>query len=223
MRQINLKWPKRATCARVVVACLLVSLLVGITGLPMPVSKPTEERFPCEKCPCGCHSAATCWDKCCCHSDEEKLAWAKANGVTPPVFLVQRVAASKHTQLVSASKAPACCSSRKNAASSPNVQAGQGAESSSKAKSCTACAKKSTDSSSCLAKAGRQVKLVLLDPYLDCHGCGKFWKLLQSIYVSPSAGARLEFAAALTEFVALENSFADNLFLPPDGPVPRYC
>ncbi|MEZ6090988.1 MAG: hypothetical protein R3C05_23800 [Pirellulaceae bacterium] len=31
-------------------------------------------------------------DKCCCHTDAEKLLWAKRNGVTPPAFLVQRAA-----------------------------------------------------------------------------------------------------------------------------------
>lgn len=42
------------------------------------------ERYPCENCPCGCASAGECWRRCCCHTPEERLAWAIENGVRPP-------------------------------------------------------------------------------------------------------------------------------------------
>jgi len=85
---------------------LLAVLTVGLVGLPIqfaPTHAPngsaasadrSGERFPCEASACGCHSAERCWDRCCCHSDAEKLRWAADNSVTPPAFLVRRVAES---------------------------------------------------------------------------------------------------------------------------------
>lgn len=78
---------------RLVGMLLLACMAFLIVGIPLPASKlkSTSEAFPCQNRPCGCNSAAQCWDKCCCHSDEEKIAWANENGVTPPLFLVARV------------------------------------------------------------------------------------------------------------------------------------
>lgn len=42
------------------------------------------ERYPCEDCPCGCTGAAQCWAHCCCHTTEQRLAWALERGVRPP-------------------------------------------------------------------------------------------------------------------------------------------
>ncbi len=65
---------------------LLVTLGVVVLSVP-PRAAPTAvaaERHPCEGCACGCVSAEQCWLHCCCHSLEERLAWAKRHGVTPP-------------------------------------------------------------------------------------------------------------------------------------------
>lgn len=71
----------------------LIGVSSGVCVVPPNVSSISKstERFPCENNVCGCALAAHCWDKCCCHSDEEKLQWARINGVTPPEFLVKRV------------------------------------------------------------------------------------------------------------------------------------
>ena len=74
------------------------------------VTRESGERYPCEACGCGCSSAAHCWDKCCCHTDAEKLRWARQNGVRPPDFLIQRAAAKAES---SHSGPRACCGSRK--------------------------------------------------------------------------------------------------------------
>ncbi len=42
------------------------------------------ERYPCEGHACGCASATECWSSCCCHTVQERLAWAITNGVKPP-------------------------------------------------------------------------------------------------------------------------------------------
>lgn len=79
--------------------CLLVPVCICAMLLPMPVSpqagkiseKDTSEPFPCQNRPCGCRSASQCWEKCCCFSDEQKVAWAKANHVKVPEFVLAKV------------------------------------------------------------------------------------------------------------------------------------
>ncbi len=96
-----------------------------VTGIPLPTmseksasGKSLAEPFPCQNSPCGCNTAAKCWDKCCCHSDKEKLAWAKHHDVIPPAFLVARVARSKGGHVVGAScctadtAKPMCCENK---------------------------------------------------------------------------------------------------------------
>ena len=61
---------------------------VVTSGVPLPAAMPPEKfgaPFPCQSHACGCRSASACWANCCCFTQEEKLAWARANGVTPPV------------------------------------------------------------------------------------------------------------------------------------------
>lgn len=103
---------------------LLVCMVILFAGVPVPVirQKQISSPFPCQDSPCGCNTAAQCWDKCCCHSDSAKLAWAETNGVTPPAYLVERVAARVKNSmgdnsmgiLVEATRA-ACCSAPKPA------------------------------------------------------------------------------------------------------------
>jgi hypothetical protein len=45
------------------------------------------ERYPCVSCACGCATARQCWTSCCCHTPEERLAWAIGNGVNPPEYV----------------------------------------------------------------------------------------------------------------------------------------
>jgi hypothetical protein len=57
------------------------------SGVPLPAGMSSDKfgaPFPCQSHACGCRSAAACWTDCCCFTLDEKLAWARANGVTPP-------------------------------------------------------------------------------------------------------------------------------------------
>src|SRR5262245_50542738 len=68
------------------VATSLLGYLFAAIGFPIP-SRPVKDwsvAFPCQDRPCGCQSAAQCWENCCCFSREEHLAWAKAHHVEPP-------------------------------------------------------------------------------------------------------------------------------------------
>jgi hypothetical protein len=85
---------------------LLFTFLWSHFPAPRPAVKSTDESYPCQHCACSCSSAAQCWKSCCCFSDQEKLAWARARGVQPPAWLVAKAARA------SSSSQPTCCSDR---------------------------------------------------------------------------------------------------------------
>jgi hypothetical protein len=73
--------------------------------LPLPIApvaqidpgKDTSQPFPCQNRPCGCRSAEQCWKKCCCFTNSQKVAWAKANGIELPDYVL--AAAKKETTI----------------------------------------------------------------------------------------------------------------------------
>src|SRR5437588_4322250 len=68
------------------VAVALFGYLAAAFGFPLPVrtAKDRSMPFPCQDRPCGCATAAECWQTCCCFTREEHLAWARAHNVKPP-------------------------------------------------------------------------------------------------------------------------------------------
>ncbi len=81
---------------RLLAAVMLSCYVVATFHFPLPVNRIVAkgERFPCEAHACGCGSADQCWQSCCCFSHEEKLAWAEAQGVTPPASALAKRGAS---------------------------------------------------------------------------------------------------------------------------------
>lgn len=76
-----------------------------VTGAPFPFASEISlqlVRFPCEDSACGCSSAAQCWRSCCCSTLEEKITWARINGVSVPEDVLRQLP-----------KKPACCSAGK--------------------------------------------------------------------------------------------------------------
>ena len=69
-----------------------------------------DERYPCEGCACGCDTAEHCWTQCCCHSLDERLAWAEAHGVALP-RAVASMAFTRLQQRAREASLPACCRS----------------------------------------------------------------------------------------------------------------
>ncbi len=75
-----------------------LTVLLGVCAMlfPLPISplpqnspeKDSSEPFPCQNRPCGCLSADQCWKKCCCFNNAQKVAWAKANNVKIPDFVL---------------------------------------------------------------------------------------------------------------------------------------
>ena len=133
----------------------LLAVVYGTCGLPISAgtARRSSERFPCENCPCGCSDAATCWRQCCCMSNQQKLAWARKNGVAPPAFVL----AASDRERLDHDVAESCCATHDHGALPPCCRA--------KAKPLPPC---------CLAKASRasapRTKLVLLISAMKCKG-----------------------------------------------------
>lgn len=120
--------------------------------------KDRSKPFPCQDSPCGCMSADQCWKSCCCRTNVEKLAWAKANGVTLPAFV--EIAAQKETK-----QAKACCSknsSTRSSSSSSCCSKSHATEKRELAKSAGSCDQEPTKPSCCTKHADKLA-----------HSCGK--------------------------------------------------
>lgn len=88
----------RKSWPRLVRGLLSLSVLMGICAMlfPLPIAplpqdspeKDSSEPFPCQDRPCGCRSAEQCWKKCCCFDNNQKIAWAKANNVKVPGYVL---------------------------------------------------------------------------------------------------------------------------------------
>ncbi len=82
----------RITFRQAIALLVVLGMCASIVPLPMAVpvtaDKDRSTPFPCQDRPCGCASAKQCWKSCCCFNDSQKLAWAKANHVTPPDYVI---------------------------------------------------------------------------------------------------------------------------------------
>jgi len=58
--------------------------------------KDLSQPFPCMNRPCGCRSADEFWKKCCCFTNQQKVAWAEANDVAIPQFVVAAAKREEH-------------------------------------------------------------------------------------------------------------------------------
>jgi hypothetical protein len=99
---------------RPVVGLTLMAFLLASIGYPLwsgGEGKDLSQPFPCMYRQCGCRNAQQCWGGCCCFSNKQKLAWAKANGVKPPQF----VAAAAEQEASQPAKAK-CCATKKSGA-----------------------------------------------------------------------------------------------------------
>lgn len=109
------------TRRRLTASLLLVTSLLMVLPISMPIAVPevsedSHEKdlsapFPCQHRRCGCRSATQCWKKCCCFTDTQKVAWAKANRVTPPAFVVVAAQREAPSSKASCHASVACCKS----------------------------------------------------------------------------------------------------------------
>src|SRR5207237_10798038 len=78
----------RALGRRAFVGLAVMAYLGTIVGFPVaaPAARHGRQGYMCMNGVCGCRDAETCWRSCCCHSPEERHAWARAHGVEPPAY-----------------------------------------------------------------------------------------------------------------------------------------
>lgn len=72
---------KRLTAALLLVLLSIACVPIPFSFAPPKTGKESATPFPCQNRPCGCRTAEQCKKKCCCFSTEQKLAWAKRNGL----------------------------------------------------------------------------------------------------------------------------------------------
>ncbi len=94
----------------------LTTYLTLVFGLPLPaaVRKAGDQPYPCQNSPCGCLSAEQCWRSCCCTTPEQRFAWAREHGITPPGYAAQPQSSGWSTapqrETENAPKKKSCCS-----------------------------------------------------------------------------------------------------------------
>lgn len=93
MRPRNISARNGLLRRRAFVGLCVIAHLLSTIGFPLPRLDGIEQssdRFPCQHHRCGCRSAEQCWRSCCCMTTQQKLAWARAHGVTPPNYVLAR-------------------------------------------------------------------------------------------------------------------------------------
>jgi len=88
-RRLNLRqhW-KRGLVSLAVLVSVCASLFPLPVGWDSRSEKDLSKPFPCQNRPCGCRTADQCWKKCCCFTNAQKVAWAKAQRVRVPEGVV---------------------------------------------------------------------------------------------------------------------------------------
>ncbi len=96
----------------------LIALSLGTVGVPVIVWKPiagkpseAEGAYPCRGHACGCDSSKSFWKSCCCYTPQQRLDWAKSNGITPPNWFLEQHAVVSQSMVTERSETKrACCS-----------------------------------------------------------------------------------------------------------------
>lgn len=185
-------WPTLMRGALVAVATL--SYLVSVIGMPasVRVRKDGSVPFMCQDDPCGCQTAEDCWRHCCCHSPEERMAWAEAHHVTPPDYAEKPSTAGW------------------NQPRQRDVDDGM---------SQCACCHPQQDAKPSAAKAEKTVLVwVIGTPVQRCRGTNTFWLSMGAVSLPPpilTCQPRLLNSEALRE---IKVSRVSALTIPPDPP-----
>ena len=99
-RKLSAKLTRRLSGLTVLLG--VCAMLLPLPMAPLPSNSPEKDLtqpFPCQNRPCGCRSAEQCWKKCCCFNNSQKIAWAKANKVTVPDYVLAAAEAEKRTSV----------------------------------------------------------------------------------------------------------------------------
>ena len=189
-------------------------------GVPLPAhseKKPGAAPFPCQDCPCGCKDAETCWRDCCCFTNQQKLAWAQRNRVTPPAFVIaaakrEGCCAGKQGHAcceaktasvgLAAAKRPCCAKREADCASSTSQCAAAGA--------CSQCGDHSPSKDATVPTERRSPGTVLLISKLRCGGISLSVSMLPPSVVVKATDFTLAVDEQFEPF-----AWADDLYEPP--------
>lgn len=172
---------------------MMVSLVVAYVGYPswkLPAGK-RGEPFPCQFSQCGCRTAEQCRTSCCCHTKQEKFAWAIERGIDPDrvaVLTEQEKSQFARQQLAETSPPKSCCA----------------------AKGHTAHAAHAHSSSCCDAEADGGLTFVLAISAQKCRAAGLDWIEAGFVAAPPPV---VTFAIALRQVPAVER--IDLSYAPP--------
>lgn len=220
LRRILRKWCTRGLYQRAVGGMLLVVFSLLAVGVPLPMPSRGKDRsrpFICMDSPCGCRDAEQCWRECCCHSQAEKLAWARRHNIIPPAFVI--AAAQKEIKFSLAKKTESshksCCQSHSQKSASCCDAKGDFCRPSN---SSTAPTEPTKSAKSSLAEAGWE--FALLSSVHHCQGGAKLlwlgdWNALPS--ETPDVGCSL----IAGEWVSITNHVPLAVELSPPVPPPR--
>jgi len=171
---------------------IALSVLIGISNtyvpLPIVIEKDLSVPFPCQDKGCGCADAQQCWASCCCHTDLEKLAWAKRNRVAVPSWFLAQADLSTSAE----SGCGACCCSEKKSKPQPAAEndtccceSSQSAcccSTSARKKTVTSCCQNSAPSCCCSAESDNasepertQTVLLTIKEQRGCQGGDENW------------------------------------------------
>ncbi len=213
---ILLKRVRRVGARRVVAGGMLVCYLGLLLGIPLPAPvAPSEQAFPCQGHGCGCHTAQQCWEGCCCFTDGQKLAWAKANDAAPPKFLLARMAATKTAAPSVMASAGGCCANDARSAGCETAGGGQTCAAAPHAASCC------DDGASPAVPPNRPtLRLVVGIESLKCRGVGANWLTLGDFVplTAPPSWCPDQVAAPID---GAPLSLSLDLSFPPPAPPPR--
>lgn len=200
---------RRRSFRGTIVGALLCALVLGLTGFPVferLAGKDLSKPFPCMHKACGCRDATSCWKQCCCHTNAQKLAWAKKHGVTPPDFVVAAAAREAKPVANCCQTTKSCCGSVKSCCSPAQPAA----------KSC--CETKVAAEPA--TKSAVPWNVVVVEDYRQCRGLAPLWLMLG--HATDCTVRPLELPAPLAgEWLALSSDRAPRTIAAPDLPPPR--
>lgn len=181
-----------------VAGVLVLALLVGSLGIPVLVNPEQDfsRPFPCMHHRCGCGSAESCWQGCCCMTLSQKLAWAKEHGITPPDYAL------------AAAEQDIC--GINDGVDSPTT--------------CSSCSKHQQTCQTEAAGDGHSLELglVKIDDYNRCNGLASIWLTIGHALL-PKVEANLPRSEAVpTAWARVASQSAESLTLSPATPPPRH-
>jgi len=214
-RSYSRRFTFRELVLRSVSFLLLANWLLLALGIPLPIplsrAKDRSNPFPCMNSPCGCQTAEKCWRECCCFTNQEKLVWAKQNGIVPPTYVV--TAANREN-------ASNCCKSSNKTTKTTCCQQKSSKE------QCSIDAESKTDSSCCpeptnniLDTEEPATQFIVLSSWHRCHGSSFHW--LADVPALPPAFTKYSIFVAPGEWLNLQNQLPIEGNLSPPVPPPK--